>query len=96
MTASSIGEPIPRGVISYPGREDAADAQETAAQDATYPWSQFTEIGLRLAFLPAVALADFITASTTLWQSWAFPYLKTSDAKPVPELRSVDRISFPS
>ncbi|MGX5722325.1 hypothetical protein [Shinella zoogloeoides] len=74
MTINPIGDPIPRGVIAYPVPDTASDAQEAVGLHA---WSELVDIGLGLAFLPALAWASFLTTSTAAWQSWAFPDLQS-------------------
>lgn len=85
MTINPIGEPIPRGVIAYPARNTASDAQETAAQNERYAWNELADIGLSLAFLPALAWASFVTTSTAVWQLWSFPGFPQGAATPVSE-----------
>ena len=77
MTINPIGEPIPRGVIAYPSPETTPDAQEAVSQGELRAWNELADIGLNLAFLPALAWASFVTTSTAAWQSWMLPYLET-------------------
>ena len=95
MTLNPIGEPIPRGVIAYPAHSTASDAEEAVSQNGLYAWNELAEIGLSLAFLPALAWASFVTTSTAAWQSWTFPDLQ-SDTTPVSDRSSVDSRPFPS
>jgi len=50
--------------------------REAVSQNGLYLWNELAEIGLSLAFLPALAWASFVTTST------AFPDLQ-SDTTPV-------------
>lgn len=95
MTLNPIGEPVPRGVIAYPARNSASDAEEPVSQNGLDAWNELAEIGLRLAFLPALAWASFVTTSITAWHSWTVPGLQT-DTTPVSERSSVDSRPFPS
>lgn len=95
MTLNPIGEPVPRGVIAYPVRNSASDAEEPVSQNGLDAWNELAEIGLRLAFLPALAWASFVTTSITAWHSWTVPGLQT-DTTPVSERSSVDSRPFPS
>lgn len=95
MTLNPIGEPVPRGVIAYPARNTAPDAEEAISQNGLYAWNEFAQIGLSLAFLPALAWASFVTTSTAAWQSWTFSDLQ-SDTKPVSERSSADSRPFSS
>nr|WP_314093027.1 hypothetical protein [uncultured Shinella sp.] len=89
MTINPIGEPIPRGVIADPALDTASDAQEAVSQSGLYAWNELADIGLSLAFLPALAWANFVTTSTAAWQSWALPDLQ-SGAPPVSKLSPVE------
>ena len=95
MTINPIGEPIPRGVIADPAPDTASDAQDAVSQSGPYAWSELAGIGLSLAFLPALAWANFVTTSTAAWQSWAFPDLQ-SGAPPVSKLSSIESRPFSS
>ncbi len=93
MTINPIGEPIPRGVIASP--ETTSDTQEAASPSGLQAWNELADIGLGLAFLPALAWASFVTTSTAAWQAWAFPDLQ-SGAPPVSKLSSVEGRPFSS
>jgi len=95
MTINSIGEPIPRGVIAYPSPDTTSEAQEAVSQGGLKAWKELADIGLSLAFLPALAWASFVTTSTAAWQAWAFPDLQSS-APPVSKLSSVEGRPFSS
>lgn len=95
MTINPIGEPIPRGVISYSAPNVASDAQEAVSQGALHAWNELADVGWSLAFLPALAWASFVTTNAAAWQSWAFPDLQSS-APPVSKLSPIESRPFSS
>ena len=95
MTINPIGEPIPRGVIAYPSPDTTSDAQEAVSPSGLQAWNELADIGLSLAFIPALAWARFVTTSTAAWQAWAFPDLQ-SGAPPVSKLSSGEGRPFSS
>ena len=95
MTVNPIGEPIPRGVIDCPAPDTASDAQDPVSQSGLRAWNELADIGLSLAFLPALAWAGFVTTGTAAWRSWAFPDLQ-SVAPPVSKLSPAESRPFSS
>jgi hypothetical protein len=93
MTINPIGEPIPRGVISYSAPNAASDAQEAVSQGGLHAWNELADIGWRVAFLPTLAWASFVTTSAAALQSWMLPDLGT-DAPLVSKLSSGETRPF--
>lgn len=83
MHSTSIGEPIPRGLVAVHS-DHVSSPQESNASNKRDAWKELTVIGLNLAFLPALMWGRFVTTNTMAWQSWVFPNSERRAAGAVP------------